>query len=173
LSIPPRLRGRSRRSCHLPVKGSQTEIIRIHGNNIQACPAILRLGNTKISTFLLPLVRASGLSTFILSGECTRLMMKLLAFSILALVASCQDGLSNQDVDAAFRAWDGFTHADNAFTANTTQGPIIGHRAANVSNVIEFLGIPYAKPPIGRLRFASPQKYEGWDTRNATSYVSS
>ena len=45
----------------------------------------------------------------------------------------------------------------NALTVYTSNGPITGHAAPNVSDVIEYLGIPYAKPPIGNLRFAPPQ----------------
>lgn len=45
-----------------------------------------------------------------------------------------------------------------ALTVHTSNGPIIGHVAPNTSCVLEFLGIPYAKPPIGGLRFAPPQR---------------
>jgi len=39
----------------------------------------------------------------------------------------------------------------------TTNGKITGHPAPNVRNTVEFLGIPYAQPPVGQLRFAPPQ----------------
>jgi hypothetical protein len=43
---------------------------------------------------------------------------------------------------------------------NTNQnGPIQGHRASNASDVYEYLGIPFAKPPVDSLRFAAPQKW--------------
>lgn len=38
----------------------------------------------------------------------------------------------------------------NAMVVNTTNGPILGHPAPNVSSVVEFLGIPYAQPTYGR-----------------------
>lgn len=41
---------------------------------------------------------------------------------------------------------------------NTTSGLIIGHAAPNRSEVTEFLGIPYALPPVGELRFAPPKR---------------
>lgn len=44
-------------------------------------------------------------------------------------------------------------------TANTTSGLIIGHAAPNRSEVTEFLGIRYAEPPVGELRFAPPRRY--------------
>ncbi|KAK3696624.1 hypothetical protein LTR37_017877 [Vermiconidia calcicola] len=53
-------------------------------------------------------------------------------------------------------------------TASTSDGEIIGHLAKNRSSVLEFLGIPYAQPPTGNLRFAAPAKRQG-----SGSYVAS
>lgn len=52
----------------------------------------------------------------------------------------------------------GAPHATSP-TANTTSGLIIGHAAPNRSEVTEFLGIRYAEPPVGDLRFAPPKRY--------------
>lgn len=40
---------------------------------------------------------------------------------------------------------------------NTTSGVVQGHVIDNRPQVVEYLGVPYAKPPIEDLRFA-PQK---------------
>lgn len=42
---------------------------------------------------------------------------------------------------------------------NTTSGLVIGHAASNRSEVSEFLGVRYAEPPVGNLRFAPPKRY--------------
>lgn len=57
----------------------------------------------------------------------------------------------------------------NAYLALTTNGPIIGHPVANAPDVAEYLGIPYAQPPLGPLRFAAPQPYSG----NNESFIAS
>ena len=44
-------------------------------------------------------------------------------------------------------------------TVQTSSGAIVGHAARNRTRVSEYLGIPYAKPPLGDLRFAAPQDY--------------
>uniref|UniRef100_A0A0K0F518 Acetylcholinesterase n=1 Tax=Strongyloides venezuelensis TaxID=75913 RepID=A0A0K0F518_STRVS len=54
----------------------------------------------------------------------------------------------------------------------TTHGCVIGHQLANLSNVVEYLGIPYAQPPIQKLRFMPPKPlnstYYGKNCFNAT-----
>ena len=56
-------------------------------------------------------------------------------------------------------------------TVQTSSGPVNGHAASNATQVSEYLGIPYAAPPIGDLRFAAPQNYSGSSTVNGTSFV--
>ncbi|KAL0939828.1 carboxylesterase [Colletotrichum truncatum] len=55
-------------------------------------------------------------------------------------------------------------------TVNTTNGAITGHAASNSSSVIEYLGIPYAKPPVGNLRFAAPERFSGDAPFEASSF---
>ncbi|KAL5390289.1 hypothetical protein DPSP01_001861 [Paraphaeosphaeria sporulosa] len=56
-------------------------------------------------------------------------------------------------------------------TVDTENGPITGHRSAKVNDVWEYLGIPYATPPLGDLRFAAPQKYKGNGSYKADHFV--
>ncbi|XP_013404934.1 carboxylesterase 5A-like [Lingula anatina] len=49
----------------------------------------------------------------------------------------------------------------------TNLGNIVGDRGevdtgVSADIVDRFLGIPYAKPPVGRLRFANPKRHPGW-----------
>lgn len=54
------------------------------------------------------------------------------------------------------------------YEVTTTNGRITGHLAPGMRNTVEFLGIPYAQPPLGRLRFAEPLPPMG-----ETDYVAS
>jgi cholinesterase len=56
-------------------------------------------------------------------------------------------------------------------SVNTSSGPVTGHAARNRTAVSEYLGIPYAQPPVGQLRFAPPQAYSSSRPFNASSYV--
>ena len=47
-------------------------------------------------------------------------------------------------------------------TISTVHGPISGIRTKS-PNIQSFRGIPYAKPPVGELRWRPPQKPDNWD----------
>ncbi|XP_012371422.1 liver carboxylesterase 1-like [Octodon degus] len=57
---------------------------------------------------------------------------------------------------------------------NTLYGKVLGKYSilkGSAQPVAIFLGVPFAKPPLGSLRFAPPQPAEPWDNvKNATSY---
>jgi len=43
-------------------------------------------------------------------------------------------------------------------TVHTSSGPVEGHAASNAMGVSEYLGIPYAEPPVGPRRFQPPER---------------
>ncbi|KAK3614610.1 hypothetical protein LTR56_027140 [Elasticomyces elasticus] len=55
-------------------------------------------------------------------------------------------------------------------TVETSNGLITGHAAPNISSISEFLGVPFAQSPVGSLRFAPPQAYNGTAPYVAASY---
>ncbi|MVF11347.1 carboxylesterase family protein [Ketobacter sp. MCCC 1A13808] len=53
--------------------------------------------------------------------------------------------------------------ADDFLTVSTQSGLVKGfYKDGTAGSAREFLGIPYAKPPLGELRFAPPQPVEPW-----------
>ncbi|PBP19299.1 Acetylcholinesterase [Diplocarpon rosae] len=55
-------------------------------------------------------------------------------------------------------------------TVRTSSGEVRGHRATKRSSVSEYLGIPYAEPPVGKLRWAAPQPFRGSAVINGSSF---
>lgn len=58
-------------------------------------------------------------------------------------------------------------------TVLTSSGPVSGRDCGNFTGVSEYLGIPYAEPPVGNLRFAPPQKFKGAAPIKATQFGNS
>ncbi|KAF2149811.1 alpha/beta-hydrolase [Myriangium duriaei CBS 260.36] len=58
----------------------------------------------------------------------------------------------------------------HSLTVKTTNGQIVGHYSSAQPRVREYLGIPYAAPPVGEGRFAAPLQYTGTATQNASSF---
>ncbi|WP_416305615.1 carboxylesterase/lipase family protein [Neptunicella sp. SCSIO 80796] len=62
--------------------------------------------------------------------------------------------------------------AQSALQVQTTKGQIEGIYAQE-SDVYEFKGVPYAKPPVGDLRWKAPQPMESWQgVKQAKSFAS-
>jgi para-nitrobenzyl esterase len=63
---------------------------------------------------------------------------------------------------------DGWRDRDNGPVVETAEGPVMGFER---NGVFEFLGIPYAAPPTGSLRWMPPQPVEHWwHPRHATHF---
>lgn len=56
-------------------------------------------------------------------------------------------------------------------TVETSSGSVQGHASSNLTEVSEYLGIPYAQPPLGKLRFQPPVKYSGTKLIVADAFV--
>lgn len=93
-------------------------------------------------------------------GSCN---MKLSIFSVSAIAVSAN---ASAHLESRQSNW------TVGQTVQTSSGPVNGHPSRNDSQVSEYLGIPFAKPPVGDLRFAAPVAYNGNATINGTNFVS-
>lgn len=118
------------------------------------CPVIVTAGSQSLSRYAI-----LGKSRLILSSLLHPIVAMLHLISVLAFIpfVLC---------------------APNWVTVHTSNGPITGHTTDG--NVVEYLGIPYAEPPVRSLRFMPPQKlkssrpYEAahWVSRSFMEYIS-
>ncbi|XP_047384591.1 liver carboxylesterase 1-like isoform X1 [Sciurus carolinensis] len=73
---------------------------------------------------------------------------------------------------SACTAWAG--HPSSPPVVDTVYGKVLGKYVSlegSAQPVAVFLGVPFAKPPLGSLRFAPPQPAEPWSyVKNTTSY---
>ena len=58
----------------------------------------------------------------------------------------------------------------NLLEVETGNGQVKGHLVNDHPCVVEYLGIPYAQPPLGDLRFAAPEPYSGNKLYDAAGY---
>lgn len=56
-------------------------------------------------------------------------------------------------------------------TVHTSSGRVHGHAASVATDVSEYLGIPYAQAPVGKLRFQPPVRYHGTGTIKGAEFV--
>jgi|GEM_PF-6670166 len=90
----------------------------------------------------------------------------------LALTAVALSGglsaCSDNDHDGNTNEGSGSPVAGRTAVVDTTAGPVQGRVQDNVD---EFLGIPYATPPLAELRWRPPQPHEPWaDTLDAVAF---
>ncbi|KAF7528225.1 hypothetical protein G7054_g10223 [Neopestalotiopsis clavispora] len=65
------------------------------------------------------------------------------------------------------------TSGSASLSVTTTSGQLTGTINATSPNVRQFLGIPYAEPPVGALRFQPPVRYTSEEAINTTAFAPS
>ncbi len=124
------------------------------------------------------------------SRASSRVSRSFIALSLAALLFACAEEEPNNNaapdssattspVNADAGADSAVAPAPGAGNSVSADGLTVGFSAGKVKGKLvektrAFLGIPYAKPPVGALRFAPPQPVDPWtDEREATMHGSS
>jgi para-nitrobenzyl esterase len=86
--------------------------------------------------------------------------MKTIGLIALVIVAACDAskppaGTGDDDADSG-------DSTEGALVVHTTYGDVEGF--VDADGITQFLGVPYAKPPVGNLRWRPPQDPEPWPT---------
>ncbi len=84
--------------------------------------------------------------------------MKLVAFRVLCITVTCAFLLVSKLTRAEL------DEAQDSPVVQTESGAVVGkiETLPLGKSVHEYLGIPYAKPPVGELRFAAPKPVRPW-----------
>jgi len=89
--------------------------------------------------------------------------------SLAAVVATLESDGAFSDTDPRARGLVSAGAAQAHFSRATSERLVVSTEAGELSgfaaddNTWQFLGIPYAKPPLGDLRWRAPQQPEAWD----------
>ncbi|SDT10608.1 para-nitrobenzyl esterase [Halopseudomonas sabulinigri] len=89
--------------------------------------------------------------------------------SLAAVVATLESDGAFSDTDPRARSLVSAAAAQAHFSRATSERLVVSTEAGELSgfaaddNTWQFLGIPYAKPPLGDLRWRAPQQPEAWD----------
>jgi para-nitrobenzyl esterase len=95
---------------------------------------------------------------------------------VLALLAGTSTGCGGHDIAALDQGDGGMSGGSDRSVPANQSGTLIGISDGKLEGKVvgdtrEFLGIPYARPPVGDLRFAPPEPAEPWtDTRSAMEF---
>ncbi|PNY19168.1 carboxylesterase family protein [Streptococcus parauberis] len=93
--------------------------------------------------------------------EVKKFTIGIASIALTLILVACQDSTSKNEDAETFKA-----------TVNKTivSGKIKGHMDKK-NDVIEWLGVPYAKSPVSELRWKAPQKADKWEkTKDVSKY---
>jgi len=92
--------------------------------------------------------------------------MRLSSILLLSALGATIDSLEDHPIISRHLEW------IVGQTVHTQSGPIGGRGASSATQVSTYLGIPYAKSPIGNLRFAPPERFESSTPISGSKFVS-